>query len=105
MTYVCSFGQSSAVVLTRFSRRVFSDCEPLPATSLLQGAKIQNFKPFCKYFFNYFSKRFRFNISDEGLSLIVSGDFWASSQLGLEVGDGLDVQLGVEVGVWKPKAL
>ena len=38
-------------------------------------------------------------------SIIVSGDFWANSQLGLEVGDELDVQVGVEVGVWKPRLL
>lgn len=72
---MCSFGQSSAVVLTRFSQRVFSACEPLPAASLLQPTKVQHFLPFCKYFFNYFSKRFRFNISYEGLSFIVSDDF------------------------------
>jgi hypothetical protein len=98
-------GQSSAVVLTRFSQRVFSACEPLLATSLLQGAKIQNFKPFCKYFSDYFSKSFRFNTSNEGLSFIVSVNFRASSQVGLEVGDELDVQIGVEVGVWKPRLL
>ena len=85
--------------MTRFSQRVFSACEPLPAASLLQGAKIQNFLPFCKYFPNYFSKSFRFNTSDEGKSFIVSGDFRASCQVGLEVGDELDVQVGVEVGV------
>ena len=60
----------------------FSAYESLPATSFLQGAKIQHFLPICKK-------------KDKKVSDLT----FALGQLEVEVGPEVDAQLDVEVGV------